>query len=183
MRKFIIIAAAVLGGLVLCAGAIIAPVAIMGIPFAQNSGPRPSDAEMIAHWRDKRAVLERLAAMMREDNRIERIGKDWIDPNDPATVASVSAERLALYRKLLRDAGILLVKHYGKQVELVYFTSGIYIRGSAKSFCFGPPPNHADRIDGDLDQARDQLAREHRRGGFTLQRRIEDDWWLQYEGT
>jgi hypothetical protein len=48
---------------------------------------------------------------------------------------------------------------YGEQIELVYFTRGMSIGGSAKSFGFGPP-DLAEKIDGALDQAGDEAARE-----------------------
>ncbi len=51
------------------------------------------------------------------------------------------------------------------------------IASSAKSFCFGPPPNFLDAVVDDLDKARADYKRH-----WLLQRRIEGDWWLQYEG-
>jgi hypothetical protein len=181
MRKLAIAAAVLVAVAVPLAAAFVALVYINVMPFEQSSGPRPTDAQMIAHWRVKRPVFERLAAMLEEDSSLKRLGKDWSDPDDPASIG-IGAERIALYRKLFRDASILRVAHYGAQITFIYFTAGIYIRGSAKSFCYGPLPDYADEIDGDLDAARDQAAREHRRDWY-LQRRIEGDWWLQFEGT
>jgi hypothetical protein len=175
MRKLAAIAG-ILAVLTVLVGGTVGIVAIMVSPWAQSSGPRPTDAQMIAHWRAQRPVLERLVGMLQEDPGLKRLGKDWSEPEDPASIG-LSVERIALYRQLLRDAGIISLVHYGGQIEFVYYTAGIYIRGSAKSFCYGPPPDYADKIDGDLDQAREGLRR------FTLQRRIEGDWWLQYEGT
>jgi hypothetical protein len=176
MRKVAIVAAVVLAIVAGIGGAFVGLVWIMVSPWAQSSGPRPTDAQMIAHWRTHRGTLERLVSMMQEDHDLKRLGRDWSEPEDLAALG-VSQERAALYRRLMRETDIISLVHYGSQVELVYFTAGIYIRGSAKSFCYGKPPEHADEIDGDLD-----VAREGRRR-FTLQRRIEGDWWLQYEGT
>ena len=134
MRKALIIAAVVLGTFALLAAAAIGTVMMAVMPFAQSSGPRPSDAAMIAHWRAHRPVLEQLAGMMREDARLKRIGTDWIDPDDGS--AGLTPERAARYRKLMGEAKILVVTHYGEQVELVYHTQGMAIRGSGKSFVF-----------------------------------------------
>ena len=151
------------------------------MPFAQSSGLRPSDAEMIAHWRTQRPVLEQIARMILEDAKLKRIGKDWIDPNEGN--AGLSPERVARYRRLMAEARILVATHYGTQVELVYYTQGMYIRGSGKSFCFGPPPEFAEQTEGDLNEVRDKAPRESLRGGFAFQRHIEGEWWLQYDGT
>ena len=175
MRK-LWIALIILFGIPVAMAAAAVLVALIASPWAQSSGPRPTDDQMIGHWRAKRPVLERLVGMAQEDAGLKRLGKDWAEPEDPASVG-IAAERAVLYRTLMREAGIISLAHYGRQIELVYHTAGIYIRGSAKSFCYGPPPDYADRIDGDLDKAREGLRR------FTLQRRIEGDWWLQYEGT
>jgi hypothetical protein len=180
MRKFLIIAAVVLATLGALSALAIGTVMMAVMPFAQSSGPRPSDTEMIAHWRAHRSVLEQLAGMMRQDAKLKRIGKDWIDPDDGS--GGITTERMALYRKLMGEAKILVAAHYSDQVEFVYYTRGMYIRGSAKSFCFGPPSDFAERIDSDLDQAGDGVAREDQHG-YMFQRHIEGDWWLQTDGT
>ena len=177
MRKLFIILAAGLGLLALVGAAIVGTAAIMVMPWAQSSGPRPSDAAMIAHFEKHRADFEQLAAMMREDARLKRIGKDFAQPDN-----AVGTARLAQYRALLARLNIISVSHYGSQIEFVYYTQGITIRGSAKSFCFGPPPDFVEEIDGDLDAAWDTAVKQHERG-MTFQRRIAGDWWLQYEGT
>lgn len=173
MRRFLLIALAGLGLLtlagVMIAGSFVAALA----PWTQASGPRPSDAAMIAHWHRHRATFERLTAMMAEDATLRRIGADFIEPE-----AAIDGERLALYRRLMREAGILGINHYGPQIEFVYFTQGIAVSGGAKSFCFGRPAEFAEQIVGDLD-----AAQAGRRGGYTLQRRIEGEWWLQADGT
>src|SRR6266567_6667782 len=68
-------------------------------------GPRPSDAALIENFHVRRAVLERLVAMIREDRGLKRVDDTWTDPADPATIG-VSPERIALYRKLFREAGV-----------------------------------------------------------------------------
>lgn len=176
MRKLLIIVVIVLASIVTMAGVAAMYVMMIAAPFTQSSGPRPTDADMVAHWRAKRPLLERLVRMLNEDAGVKRIGKTWSEPPDLGKIG-IGPERLALYRALFREASILSVSHYGKQIEFVYFTEGIYVSGGAKSFCFGPPPDYADRIDGDLDKARVGLRR------YVLQRRIEGDWWLQSEGT
>ncbi|MCK9915305.1 hypothetical protein MXD81_39715 [Microbacteriaceae bacterium K1510] len=173
MRKFFLILAGVLGLLTLAGVMIAGPFVATLAPWTQGSGSRPSDAAMIAHWHRHRATFERLAAMMAEDARLTRVGEDFVTPE-----AGLDAERRALYRQLMREAGIRSINHYGPQIEFVYFTQGIAVSGGAKSFCFGRPADFAEQIDGDLD-----AARAARRSGYTLQRRIEGDWWLQADGT
>jgi hypothetical protein len=176
MRKVAIAAVVVVAVVAGIGGAFVGLVSMMAAPWAQSSGPRPTDDAMMAHWRAHRHTLEGLVGMVQADPGLKRLGQDWSEPEDVASIG-LSAERLALYRGLMREAKIISIMQHGRQIELVYFTAGIYIRGSAKSFCYGSPPHYADRIDGDLDQAREGQRR------FTLQRRIEGDWWLQYEGT
>lgn len=174
MRKFFLILAAAMGLLTLAGAMIAGPFVAMLAPWTQGSGPRPSDAAMIAHWRTHRATFERLAEMMVKDGKLTRIGADFTTPAE----AGIDAERRALYRRLMREAGIIGINHYGPQIEFIYFTQGIAVSGGAKSFCFGRPADFAEQIDGDLD-----AARATRHGGYVLQRRIEGDWWLQADGT
>jgi hypothetical protein len=176
MRKVAIVALVVLAHIAVLGAAIGVHVATIIMPWVQSSGPRPSDEAMIAHWRKKRTTFEQLAAMMTKDGTLKRLGRDWSEPDDPGTIG-IPPERIALYRRLLRDADIISASHYGPQIAFIYFTSGITVAGSAKSFCYGPPPDSADEIDGDLDAARRGLR------DFRLQRHIEGDWWLQYHGT
>lgn len=173
MRKFLLIGMAALGLLTLAGVMIAGPFVAALAPWTQGSGPRPSDAAMIAHWQAHRATFERLAAMVAEDATLTRIGADFVMPE-----VAIDGERLALYRRLMREAGILGINHYGPQIEFVYFTQGVAVSGGAKSFCFGRPADFAEQFDGDLD-----AAHAGRRGGYTLQRRIEGEWWLQADGT
>jgi hypothetical protein len=176
MRKVAVAAVVVVALVAGIGSALLGLVSMMAAPWAQSSGPRPTDEAMIAHWRAHRPALEGLVGMVQADPGLKRLGRDWSEPEDTASIG-LSAERLKLYRSLMQEAKVISIVQHGRQIELVYFTAGIYIRGSAKSFCYGAPPDYADRIDGDLDEARVG------RRGFTLQRRIDGDWWLQYEGT
>ncbi len=158
----------------LVGGVLAAPFVFSLIPYVQSTGARPTDAQMIAHWKKHRDTLEQIAAMLKEDEGLKRLGKDWADPDD-LEAGGISPERAALYRKLMRGADIVSVNHFGRQVELVYYTTGIYVSGGAKSFCFGPPPEFAETVEGDLDAAAEGRRR------FILQRQIEGDWWLEFE--
>ena len=147
--------------------------------FGGSSWTYPSDDAMIAHWRKARPALERLAAMMRQDDRLGRIAQSWTLPQD-AAAAGIDDIRAAQYRALMHEAGIRIVSRFGRQIEFVYYTQGFGPHARAKSFMFGPRSNDAndyvESIDGDLD-----AASQGRRDWY-LQRRIEGDWWLMSVG-
>lgn len=77
----------------------------------------------------------------------------------------------------MRAAGVLMASHFGRQIELVYYTQGFGPVHRAKSFVFGPAPNdYVDIVDGDLD-----AASKGRRTWY-LERRIDGEWWLMSVG-
>jgi hypothetical protein len=180
MRKFLIIAAVALATLGALSALAIGTVMMAVTPFAQSSGPRPNDTEMIAHWRAHRSVLEQLAGIMKEDAKLKRIGKDWIDPDDGS--GGITAERMALYRKLMDEAKILVAKHYGDQVKFVYYTRGTDIRGSAKSFFLRAAFGFC-RKDRQRPRPGRRPGRPRTPARYMFQRYIEGEWWLQTDGT
>jgi hypothetical protein len=160
---------------VFVAGTALAMVAIPAvlpvIPYGQSSGPAPSDDAMIAHWQDKRPVFEELAAMLKDDPSLKRLALDWSDPAEPG----VAPERLARYRALMRQAGIISLHNFGKEMEFLFHASGLSVSGAGKSFVLGEPPAYAEQVSGDLAQA----ATGQSKG--TWQRRIEGRWRLQLD--
>ncbi len=105
--------------------------------FGGSASVYPTDAAMLAHWRAQRPIMDELAAMLRADSRLDRIGADFTVPGDLAA-AGIDAPRAARYRALMRAAGILIASHFAGQIELVYYT-----QGSAP--CTGPRASCSDR--------------------------------------
>jgi hypothetical protein len=134
--------------------AVATPVIWLAVSDPFGGPPHPTDAALLAQFREKRGVLEQLAEM--------------------------AALRIALYRRLCIEAGIRQgFSHYGRAVELLVNTRGLAISGSSKGFVHrvGPDPD-ATVVDTDLDVAAAALAKQR---DVLLQRRIEGDWWLQLD--
>lgn len=142
-----------------------------------DDGP-PSDAAMLAHFETHRAGFEALAGMLAEDRGLRRFGADWSDPPTPEA-AGLTAERLARYRRLCTQLGIVSVANLGDRITLVHYASGLGISGSGKSYVRGPTVSWAEQTAGDLDTA--ARAVERRRRGVILERRIAPHWWLQLD--
>lgn len=62
--------------------------------------PLPTDQQLLDLAAARRADLERMAAMMLEDDALNAVGTDMVSPE-----GAVSDERLAEYRRLLAMAG------------------------------------------------------------------------------
>ena len=151
--------------------AIAIPFVLPVLPFMQASERHPTDEAMIAHWRGKRAVFEQLTAMLKDDPALKRLAQDWVQPQD----TGITAERIALYRKLMKDAGIVSLSNYGNEMKFLFHASGWSIAGSGKSFVFGDPSSYAEQIDGDLETA----SQGERKG--TWQRPLEGRWRLEFD--
>jgi hypothetical protein len=174
MRK-IIIAALLLAGLAAVVLPLVGFVYLAAMPWGQPSGPRPTDAQMMAHLETHRAAFETIVAMLKQDPALKRVGKDFTEPDDAAAIG-VSAERLAQYRELCRKAGVPNgFWNFGGRVVFLYYGSGIYIRGTGKNFVFGTASGHAEAVDGDLDEA--AKGRRH----VVLERQLDTHWWLQLD--
>jgi hypothetical protein len=139
-------------------------------------GP-PSDAAMIRNLERHRAVFEHLIAMIREDKGLERVDDDWTRPDDPATIG-VSAARIAEYRRLFAEAGIsrgFYSFNDATTITFMAYASGLSISGCSKSYIFtGKPPE--ELVDEPLDAF-------HAASKILVRRRIEGDWYLEYEAS
>ncbi|MFD2182112.1 hypothetical protein [Rhodoplanes azumiensis] len=142
-----------------------------------DEGP-PSDAAMLAHFETHRAGFEELADMPAEDRGLRRFGADWSESPTPEA-AGITADRLARYRRLSTQLGIVSVVNLGDRITLVRYAAGLGIGGSGKSHVRGPAVSWAEQTAGDLDAA--ARAVERRRRGMILERRIDPHWWLQLD--
>lgn len=163
-------------GILLVVVAVVAALMLGSVAVMFNSwtpAPRPSDAAMIDNFRQKREIFETLVTMIREDRGLKRVDVDWTDPADPSTIG-VSAERIALYRRLLNEAGVARgFYQFDTSIELVGYAAGMVVHGSSKSYVFGRGKYDPDPIDGDLDAAAGKQRKFHGR------RRIDDNWSLE----
>jgi hypothetical protein len=159
--------------------AVATPVIWLAVSDPFGGPPHPTDAALLAQFREKRGVLEQLAEMAALDPGLQRLAPDFTRPEHPEAIG-IAADRIALYRRLCIEAGIRQgFSHYGRAVELLVNTRGLAISGSSKGFVHrvGPDPD-ATVVDTDLDVAAAALAKQR---DVVLQRRIEGDWWLQLD--
>ena len=184
MRRLLIGTATALGFILAVSAVPLYLLYRVGAAFDPGPDRHASDAQMIAHWRAHRPAFERLAAMMTENSGLRRIAMDRTEPEDPMSY-NIKPERIALYRALFRELGIVSAQTYaesrGKQIDFTY-DRGIYRDGGVKSFWHGPPSALPQTVDGDIDAAAAKLPHPiPHASGLSFQRHIEGDWWLHYE--
>jgi hypothetical protein len=175
VRRLVIAAAAVLAAFALPAGCMFAWLVIAD-PF--GGGSHPTDEALLAQFRAKRPILEELVRMVDADPKLQRLAPDFMRPEDLSS-AGVSADRVAVYRRLCAQAGVAHgSSHYGEAIEFIVHTRGLAISGSAKGFVHA---EHADDdatvVDGDLDAAAASLKEKD----ALLVRRIDGNWWLELD--
>lgn len=164
-KRYLVTGAIVLVPLLLTGGMVAAVV--------QQDTP-PTDRFLIAHFKQHQAPLEQVIALLRENPELSRVDQTWTNPNDPASI-HVSAERIALYRKLLEQAGVprgFSTMTPNKSVEFYYWLRGSVVTdGISKGFayCTTPPQPLATSLD------KEELPRAYRH--------ILGDWYLFYEYT
>jgi hypothetical protein len=174
-RTFVAIGAGAAAILLAAFVAVAVPLMLVGTVFDPGP-PAPSDAAMIAHWEKHRGTLDEITDMLRYDPALNRIGVNWSEPEDPER-ASVSPERLAKYRELMKSASIISVGRGHRSIYFGFHASGISVSGFGKGFVRGEASRHAEIVDSDLDAAAAGRSK------VLLQRRIADGWWLQRDSS
>jgi hypothetical protein len=174
-KRLVMAGAAMLATPALLAAGLLAWLVILD-PF--GGAPHPSDAAMLDQFRAKRVILEELVRTIEQDPQLQRLAPDFTRPDDFAS-AGVAADRIAVYRRLCREADVAHgFSHYGEAIEFIVHTRGLAISGSAKGFVYAP---HADPdamiIEGDLDAAAASLKEKD----VLLERRIDGNWWLELD--
>jgi len=158
---------------------------VLGIPtaffavfwIAREAVEPPSDAAMLRHFDDHEGVLDTLAKMASADKGLDRVDQDWTMPADTRSVG-VSSERLADYRRLLRDAGTPRGFQVSQGQDGIDFL--FWLRGSAisddtdKGFAYRttPPPSTVQSLDG---------IRVDSRNALIAYRHIRGNWYLFYK--
>ena len=175
---------AVLLALCVVAGAalvLVSPIIWLAMVDPFGGGAHPTDAALLAQFREKRAVLEQLVAMTDQDRGLQRVGPDFTRPEQPETIG-ISADRIALYRRRCIEAGIAEgLSRYGQGVTFLVHARGLGIAGSSKGFVHRVgADDDATIVDGDLDAAVAAVAVAKTRG-VLLRRLIEGNWWLELD--
>lgn len=89
----------------------------------------PSETEMIAKFRERKAEFEQIQAMLQQDKFIFVIGPDWVEAQWDEKKSryfplDISAERLNLYRSRLKKLGFSGVVSRNGQIRLHQFGGG-----------------------------------------------------------
>jgi hypothetical protein len=154
------------------------PAAFAAVHWTMRESLEPaSDASMLKHFDRHARLFDALVAMSRQDERLVRVDENWTSPDDPRSIG-VSDERLATYRRLLREAGT------PRGFQLSTDPAGIdflfWLQGSAisddhtKGFAYRPEPPTG--VVATLDGVRG-APRER----WTAYRHIRENWYLFYE--
>ena len=168
-RKALLLAASLISPLALTAG-IFKAAAYVSAP--------PSDRELLAHFDRHRATFDQLARMTQADKGLERVDDNWTSPDAPLT-GSVSASRLAAYRRLLRNAGVprgFRATADGTEVDFYYWLTGSAISSDTdKGYAYltKPPPHVLSSLDPCHPDDPDEQV--------TAYRYIQGHWYLFYE--
>jgi hypothetical protein len=158
---------------------------VLGIPaafvaviwIAREAVEPPSDAAMLLHFDRHEGALDTLAKMADADKGLDRVDQDWTMPADTRSVG-VSSERLADYRRLLRDTGTPRGFQVSQGHDGLNFL--FWLRGSAisddtdKGFAYRttPPPRTVQSLDNIRTDSRNALI---------VYRHIRGNWYLFYE--
>jgi hypothetical protein len=158
---------------------------VLGIPaafvtviwIARVSVEPPSDAAMLRHFDRHEGALDTLVKMADADKGLDRVDQDWTMPADTRSVG-VSSERLADYRRLLRDAGTprgFQVPHGHDGFNFLFWLRGSAISDDTdKGFAYRttPPSRTVQSLDNIHTDSRDALI---------AYRHIRGNWYLFYE--
>lgn len=101
-KRLVIAGAAALAAPALIAASQFAWLVILD-PF--GGGSHPTDEAMLAQFQGERKILEELVRMVDENPKLLRVAPDFTRPEDFGS-ADVSPDRLAIYRRLFREAGV-----------------------------------------------------------------------------
>jgi hypothetical protein len=142
-----------------------------------NRSKPPSDRELLANFERHEATFNQLIEMTKADRWLDRVDEDWTSPKNP-DANGVSPDRIAMYRRLLREAHVPRGFHaigFGAEVDFYYWTRGSAISSDTdKGYAYltTPPPN----LLGTLDHCQP--------GGENVvmtYRHIRGNWYLFYE--
>ena len=137
---------------------------------------QPTDSELIENFREHRREIDTLVEMIRSDKVLRRVGDNWTNPSDPATVG-IDQQRIADYRRRLRQIGYPMGFVFWPETEDVKFLAwGEGIVGASASKSVVNSMRRPEPLVTDLDsyKAPSGLAE------ILAYRHIEDNWYLEY---
>lgn len=140
----------------------------------------PSDQRLLANFDRHEATFNALIEMLKADEGLVRVDEDWTDPKNPETIG-VSATRISIYRRMLKDAhvprgfqsGVLM-----DEVDFFYWMIGSAISSDTTTgyaYRTHPPTEMRSSLDGyrpDRKNADDRVK---------VYRHIRGNWYLFYE--
>jgi hypothetical protein len=142
------------------------------LAFDGWGGP-PSDQEMIANFHENRAHFEALREKMCQLSHRQLV---WADANRP--LPPLPEDELRWYRETLATIGATRVAAVPNpcRISITEWAVGLAGSGEYKQYRLGPslhePMIEASTLD-DVDRASPEVTFWHRR--------IEEDWWLEFE--
>jgi hypothetical protein len=152
-----------------------ATVAVLLI-FLSGCSAIPTDADLELRFRQSHADFEKLREMIDEDNLVGRVHAEYADPH-------ISAARLAEYRKLMAESGIIRLWGNGRSnpFELIVGMTGFLSQGEYKGYEYDPsgPQRIADSLDTSCFDIREATITERT---CSAKKSLGDGWWLlRYE--
>jgi len=170
-KKVTLAAGIVISGTIILIGLLVWTVRIGSTP--------PSDQKLLSNFDKHEAIFNKLIDMINIDRDLIRVDEDWTDPKNPETIG-VSASRISIYRRLLKDARVPRgFQSRGLMVEVDFF---YWMIGSAISsdiskgyaYLTVPPLEVLVSLDGYRPEpGRDEVIR--------VYRHIRGNWYLFYE--
>ena len=115
--------------------------------------------------------------MMEEDRVIRRVDYDWTGPSNPLS-AGITADRISQYRRILFDIECPRGFYYDSNtgsVTIIAWAVGLVGSGASKSFTY-KPVNPVPLVD-ELDSYQVPAGQNY----VLAYRRIEGDWYLEYD--
>lgn len=116
----------------------------------QAKGPHPTDEVMVRNFLDHEKDFDRLAAMAKQDAKMERIAADFTRPeSEPSFTKERWDEYRLLFKKLGLDAGIEREGELPGALICIASTRGLSITGSGKGYACLPqePTPLVDSLD------------------------------------
>jgi hypothetical protein len=147
------------------------------LAFRRSEARHPTDRDMLATFQRHRAEFDRLRDMILQDHGLLRVDPRSTSPEDPSQIG-ISRSRIAEYRALLNELGLsggIAISEDRTTIELTASTEGFVTLGSEKGYAYSKRVDPRYVVD-DLDAMSSA-------GNGAAWRRIDDGWYLYFEGT
>ncbi len=151
---------------------------MIGFVYYYFDFPEPehlADEELIQRFHQSHASFERLIQMEKEDRELAMVSEDRTTPERPS---DITPERIAEYRRFLKDAGPrpwIEMSADRTQVKIGSTSRGFVTHGAEKGYLYAEKTVDEKDLMPDLDR----FSKDEK--GFGL-RHIEGHWYLFFEG-